>query len=88
MIVAARSAEARDLHRLGAASELPDQRIKTMPAGKTQDGSDQLEILVYPAGQNGSRALSESPFIPVEDLITARPNFSVSRYFPASFRTF
>ena len=34
--------------------KLDDQRIKTMGAGKTQDGSDQLEILVYSPGQSAS----------------------------------
>jgi phospholipid/cholesterol/gamma-HCH transport system substrate-binding protein len=34
--------------------KLDDQRIKTMGAGKTQDGTDQLEILVYSPGQSAS----------------------------------
>jgi len=34
--------------------KLDDQRIKTMGAGKSQDGSDQLEILVYSPGQSAS----------------------------------
>jgi len=32
--------------------KLDDQRIKIMGAGKTQEGGDQLEILVYPVGSN------------------------------------
>jgi phospholipid/cholesterol/gamma-HCH transport system substrate-binding protein len=38
--------------------KVDDQRIKTMGAGKSQDGTDQLEILVYSAGP---QAPSDSP---------------------------